>query len=159
MWLFLTAALVIFAFALFRFPRQTLYVLGGLIAIATVGWLYLQSENNKWREEQQRREAREASVAVSVAYDSKNCPPEFPLVLMISNGSSSVVHKVWWNYEAFAPGRSTDLVMHPLGFADRILQPNTTVTLCYKLPELSEKIDPATLQWRVERSSVTFAGG
>jgi len=109
MWLFLTATLIIVAFALFRFPHQTLYVLGGLAAIIGVGVLYLMADQKRSTQKYEEQKAREASVTVSAAYDSETCSTEFPLRVLISNGSTSVVNKVEWRWSAFAPGRSTTL--------------------------------------------------
>lgn len=158
MWLFLTAALLVFAIVLFKYPRQTIYLLGGLVVVVVVGVFYNQRRENQKYDEVK---AREANVSISVTYDTKSCKPEFPLLTIISNRSSLVVNRVQWRWSAFAPGRSTDLIQYRYinnGTSDHILQPNTMGTLCYKVPELTEKIDPATLQWSTERDSVDFAG-
>ena len=160
MWFFLT--LVVFAFALFKFPRQTLYVLGGLAVLIGAGVLYLQADLKRNAQGYAEQKAREATVTISAAYDLKACSAEFPLRVLISNGSTSVLNKVNWRWSAFAPGRSTDIIMYGylnMGSSDRILQPNTQITLCYKVPELTEKIDRATLQWTTKRDDVSFAGG
>ena len=162
MWFFLTATLVVFAFGLFKFPRPTLYVLGGLVVLLGIGLIYLLLDQQRSSQRYAEKKAREARVIVSAAYDAEACKIEFPLRVLISNGSNSVVHKVDWRWSAFVPGRSTDIIklgsLYP-GSSDRILQPNTMITLCYRVPELTEKVDPATLQWKTERESVDFAGG
>jgi hypothetical protein len=44
---------------------------------------------------------------------------------------ASVVNSINWDVEAYPPARSTDLANFMSYNSDRILNPNTTLTLCY----------------------------
>ena len=80
MWLFATVALVLVALFLFKFPRQTLIVLGSLLAIATLGAAYV------WWENEGATALREVSVSYSPT--TPPCSVQFPLRLVLSNRSS-----------------------------------------------------------------------
>ena len=150
-WLFATAALSIFAFALFKYPRPTLYVLGGLIGIGAAGWFYFTILET-------HKKQKEAKVQVTAAYDLDHCKSQyFPIRVIILNNSESTVTKTEWRLEAFAPSRSSNLVKYAYLSSDRILKPHQTITLCYQVPDLSEKVDPATLEWSAVRDDVVFS--
>jgi hypothetical protein len=143
MWLFATVTLIIFVFLLVRFPKQTLFVIG---SIALAGWIW-------W----EKTEGRQRDVDVVVTYDPSGCSTDYPLRVVMTNRSSGVVNAIHWYLTAYAPGRSTDLTNYASYDSDRILNPNTTLTLCYKPPTLKESdFDPASLRWTVESKSITF---
>src|SRR4051794_14906068 len=129
MWLFASVALLIVAFCLFKFPRQALYVLGGLLLLILVAALYV------WHDDAQRaaeRKAKEAGVKLSVVYDTKACSAEFPLHVFLSNSSSNVVNSVGWKFQAYISGRSTNIAEYfSYGTSDVILKPQTLSSACY----------------------------
>jgi hypothetical protein len=141
---------------LFKFPRPTLYVLGGLLLLILLGGLYF------WQDDARRsveREKREAGVKITVFYDEKVCPAGFPLHVFISNRSSVVVNSVSWTFIAFIPGRSSNIsdYLSP-GSSDVILKPETFNASCYAVPKLtSQMAEPSTLQWGITRKYVSFA--
>jgi hypothetical protein len=148
MWLFLTAALVLIGVCLVTFPRQTLIALGGLLGLAALGGGYL------WWDSEGRQ--RYVDVAVNYAPTTAPCSTEFPLRVLVSNQSSSVVNSTTWYFSAFAPGRSTNLAGYQSYSSDQIIYPNYVLTLCYKLPTLAENIDPARVVWGVKSKYVSF---
>jgi hypothetical protein len=117
---------------------------GGVVLLAFAIWYGIQR--------------RQDSVTISVSYDLKACKDEQSLLVYISNHSGSVLNRVSWSFAAYPPGRSTDITGYSYSSSDHILQPNAYIGFCYRLPELKEQADPATLRWEADGKTATFAG-
>jgi hypothetical protein len=148
MWIFATAVFLVLVFFLYRHPKTTLKVLGVLVglSLAVVGLIaYNDSTPTKSVDQKEK-------VAVLVSYDAANCSAEFPLRTVITNRADKALTRISWRVEAFVPGRSSDIVAYDSRWpfdSDYIVEPNQTITLCYKLPKLREAKEPSGLQWQV----------
>jgi hypothetical protein len=150
MWLFATASLIVVALFLFRFPRQTLIVLGAVAAIIALGGAYF------WWHENGRQ--RYVDVKVSFSPTSPPCSAQFPLRLEVANRSGSAVNSFSLSIAAYSPGRSTNIAPYQPGAykSDQIIDPGRMLTICYSAPKLTEDVDPATAVWDVDSKYVYF---
>jgi hypothetical protein len=152
MWLFLTVALLLFAFLAYRFPRKTLYVLFGMIALLAAVGIYAWIETV-------RNDRQNARVEIIATYDLSRCSKDKPLFVIVSNGSDRQINRIEWGFSAYAPGTSSNLIDDPTTrpWSDTILRPGWQMTACFALPKLPENVDPAPLRWETEDKYVVFA--
>ncbi len=142
----------ILLFLLFTFPRQTGIAIGSLVGIAAAiaGYFYLQDQaNNKKRE----------LVSVDAAYGGSICTdPNFPLSLVIHNGSSEPLDRLSIDVTANRVGFSDDLFFEYFS-SDKIMQPNEYYSACWRLEDYKVKalqFPPSTLTWNAKISTVEW---
>jgi hypothetical protein len=142
----------IFLFLLFMFPRQTGLTIGSLVGIATAiaGYFYLQDQANN---------RKRALVTVNAAYGGTLCTdPNFPLSLIIQNGSDAALDKLSIDVTANRVGYSDDVFFEYFS-SDKIMQPNEYYSACWRLDDYKMKalqFPPLTLTWKAKASIVTW---
>jgi c-di-AMP phosphodiesterase-like protein len=148
-WIFVIVILLVFLFLLFNFPKQTLGFLA-IAVLAIVGliyyWIYLPSQEGEEREKERARYV--AKVTVAVNYNSKECEKDFPLAIIITNGSQRTINDVEWTIGVFRPGYSSNLAGYENDYSsDKILAPGERWRACYRLPPTLEtkRLDTAKL--------------
>jgi len=150
-------AIIVGVILLIIFPKQILAILGVLVLAVAAIFFYSQEQENKRQREKDR-------VQVSVKYDKKNCSEEYPLLIVIRNTGYKPVNKVSWNIAAYRPGYSSNVVSYGTYSSswnapystDKILKKDETNWLCYKVPTIQGKLDPATLKYEITNKSVVF---
>ena len=150
-------ALIIGIILVIIFPKQ-MGILAGVVVLTIAGiYLYFESEENN-------KERQREAVVISVKYDTTTCTSEYPLLANVKNGSNNTVIKINWNFSAYKPGYSNNVVAYE-GYtseystpyeSDKILAPNQSFTLCYKAPKLKEEIAATAVTWSVVSKSVVF---
>jgi hypothetical protein len=131
--------------------KWTLVVVAALVGIAAVvaGGLY----GFRWY----THERHAAKVQFIVEYDQKKCAEPFPLHIIVGNLSGRTINKVSFWVEARKPGHSTNLTKFDTHSDDKIIPPEQGWGICWRLPQLTEKVDPQTLQWMIVHPTITFA--
>lgn len=142
----------IFLFLLFAFPRQTGVTIGSLVAIVAVivAYFYIQDQAEK---------SRVARVAVQATYGGALCTdPNFPLLLVIHNGSDRTFAKLSIDVFANREGYSDSLVFENI-YSDKIMQPNENYSACWSVGDYQMKtlkFPAPTLNWKAVISFVTW---
>jgi hypothetical protein len=139
-----------FLFLLFMFPRQTGITIGLLVGIAAAiaGYFYLQDQADR---------RNRALVTVNAAYGRTLCTdPNFPLSLVIHNGSKVALDKLSIDVTANRVGYSDDVFFEYFS-SDKIMQPNEYYSACWSLDDYKMKalqFSPLTLNWKAKASIV-----
>jgi hypothetical protein len=108
-------------------------MIGGIIAFVIIGglalgiFLYIHETNSN---------RLQNHVQVALKYDTKGCPKDYPLNILITNNSRKSVSEVNWGIKVHHPGHSTDLTSYTSYKSDQILSPQTSTCGCWRLPNL-----------------------
>jgi len=82
-------------------------------------------------------------IFVGVKYDDvEKCSPEYPLAILVSNGSNKTISSVDVTIKITKKGYSTDISFSPLYILDRIVPPEKSYIQCVKY-----SLDPAYEQY------------
>ena len=150
-------AVIIGVILLIIFPKQVLSIIG-ILVLAIVAIIFYSQE-----QENQRQRAKDR-VQVSIKYDTEKCSAEFPLLVVIQNTGNKTVNKVSWNFAAYKPGYSSNVVSYGTSSSswdtpystDKILKKGEVNRLCYRVPSLKGYHDPAKLNYKITNKSIAF---
>jgi hypothetical protein len=154
MWFLFTLAVVLLLFA---FPRQMSVVLAvGALIGAVLGGYYL------W--EKRKFTAEESAVEMTVVYDAQQCDEAEPLLVTISNRSSTAVARVEWVFSARRPGYRGELTGGWLKAyaSDKLIAPGQQRKICYPAPKPGQHAvqrktdDPAMLELGIRSRQISF---
>ncbi|MDX2201619.1 MAG: hypothetical protein NW223_02635 [Hyphomicrobiaceae bacterium] len=110
-----------------------------------------------WYDDRQRVAAQDRVVLTLAA---GNCPdPRTSLLVRADNTSAWTAIDIEFVIEARLPGKTGNLVPRRILKLDETLRPGQSAGQCLPYPDLEglpEGSDRTRLQWRVERTSVTF---
>jgi len=141
-----------FLFFLFRFPKQTLVLIGLLFLACFILWQAFIGGP------EQERKAIENAVSVELSFNTSVCSEKYPLFVKITNNSRKTIDKVTWYLNIYVPGYSTDLSGYNDNYScDKILKPGEVYTLCYMLPSsLDNGHPPSSLKYEVSWKRVSI---
>ena len=140
----------------YRLIKQVGVVIG-VVIIGTIGALLYEDINRVKKLEADKKQYE--AVSITISYDTKHCPEEYPLLTIISNDSKKIVEKVSWSISAYKPGYSNDLVRNhsfsqPPYSSDKILNQGQWFSSCYKVPSLEGSFPAKELNWSVGRGAL-----
>jgi hypothetical protein len=130
-----------------------------LIAVVVVAGLTGATAAGLYGYEWWAYDRHKANVHVAIFTDDKNCNADFPLAIVIHNGSARTIEKTDLYLKARRPNRSTDLTGSGSYLSDQIIKANEVWAQCWSanLKEEAKGEDPRKLDWSVSWVSVTFA--
>jgi hypothetical protein len=137
---------------LFTFPRQMGIVFVSLVGIAAAvaGYFYFVEQTNI---------KKKALISIKATYDGTLCTdPNFPLSLVVHNGSNEVLNRLSLEVTASRVGYS-DNVFSDYFTSDKIMQPNEYYSSCWRLDDYKIKalqLPPLVLTWKAKISAVTW---
>jgi len=144
-------AAVIAIFLVLAFPKQAVILIGLAVALVLIllSGLYIMDRFEK---------RQQSLIEVTVVFDPAGYSSQYPLRVTIKNNSSKLVEKVDWQFAAFSPGHSTNLID---GYAsmstDKILASGESTTLFYRVPKLkAEELKAAMLDWSISYKRAVF---
>lgn len=130
---------------LFRFPKQTIMLLGLLILGCFLLWYFAISIPD------QNRKALQRNVQVTVKYNLTECGANYPLLIHINNNSNKTISKIEWHLNVYIEGHSTDISGYSNYSCDKILKPGENWESCYSLPSTIDikQYNVETLQYEI----------
>jgi hypothetical protein len=137
---------------LFTFPRQMGIVFVSLVGIAAAvgGYFYFVEQTNI---------KKKSLISINATYDKTQCTdPNYPLSLVVHNGSTEVLNRLSLEVTANRVGYS-DSVFFDYFTSDKIMQPNEYYSSCWSLDDYKMKalqFLPSALTWKAKVSSVTW---
>ncbi len=147
------AFLLIWLFALTRFPRVMLPATGVIVIIA----LLLAAAAGIW---QWRHERQVDELQISISHVPETCDFGKPLQVSIHNTSDRITRHIRWQLMAVQPGYNTNLLdigvtanTYELGLT---LQPGERWQTCYVVPRLRSGYRAADLHYHAEQVRVQF---
>lgn len=151
------ALLVVFVVLLLAFPRQILLICGLGIA-GVVGLLVMMHENGE--RNARKLEALLADVEMAIRYDVNACSAEYPLNITTTNRSKDLtIKEIEFVVGAYKPNHSNLIVKTGEWTSDRIIRPGQSYGSCWKVPYTAEKVDPATLEWKLGKRDGKWSRG
>ena len=147
------AFLLIWLFALTRFPRVMLPATGVLVCIA----LLLAAAASIW---QWRHERQVDQLQISIRYAPEACDFGKPLQVSIDNNADRTTEHIRWQLKAVQPGYNTNLL--DIGVTantyerDLTLQPGEQWQTCQVVPRLRSGYRAADLNYHAEQVRVQF---
>lgn len=95
------------------------------------------------------------NIAIDISTSKADCSDDaFPIRVRMLNNSSKVLERTTFRLEARFKDRSTNLVRYHSYEDDHISLPKMGYSQCWKVPELTEKVDdPRTLEWSIASST------
>lgn len=147
------AFVLIWVFALVRFPRVMLPATAVLVSIA----LLLAAAAGIW---QWRHERQVADLQISIKHVPGACDFGKPLQVSIDNTSGRTTRHIRWQLWAVQPGYNTNLL--DIGVTantyelNLTLQPGEQWQGCYGVPRLRSGYRAADLHYQAEQVNVQF---
>ncbi len=95
-------------------------------------------------------------VATQIDPNDKDCATQgLPIALHIQNNADTAVRRIFWRFEVYEKGRSTDLATGEYGrgnpgrMSDYIIEPGETLVICSPAPSLTRDVPSENLEYSV----------